>query len=93
MRSREAIMMNADGLEAFAAPVTCAGPDDVAEAEVRAVLLVPTPPFPDAELTAEEEPTAPAFADVELTTEELVVAAGVDVELSTTGAVLLFAEA
>jgi hypothetical protein len=71
-----AIMMNAEGLEELAAPVTCAGPDDVAEAEVRAVLLAP-PPFADAELTTEEA-------------EEPGVAA---VELRTTGAVLLFAEA
>lgn len=112
-------MMSADGLEAFAAPVTCAGPDDVADAEDCTVLLAPldaAPPFADAELTAEDEP---ALVDVELTTEEVAelttrevdeltteevdepcvvaedpdVAAGVDVELRTTGAVLLFAEA
>jgi hypothetical protein len=91
MRRREAIMMNADGLEELAAPVTCAGPDDVAEAEVRTVLLAPLD-----EPAALDEPTTPPFADAELTTEdadEPGVAAGVDVELSTTGAVLLFAEA
>jgi hypothetical protein len=78
MRSRVPIMMKAEGLDAFAAPVTCAGPDDVAEP------------------AALDEPTTPPFADAELTTEEAEdpgVAAGVDVELRTTGAVLLFADA
>lgn len=90
-------MMKAEGFDELAAPVTCAGPDEVAEADVRIVelaLLDAAPPFPDAELAVEEEPTAPAFADAELTTEEveeLGVAAGV--ELMTTGVVLLFAEA
>lgn len=74
-------MMNAEGLDASAAlAVTCAGPEEVAEAELDA------PP-------ALDEPATPAFADAVLTAEEAGVAAAAEFELRITGSVLLFADA
>lgn len=75
-------MMNAEGRDVFAPAVTWAGPELVAEAELR--MVVDELALLDA---------APALAELELT--GVGVAAGAEVELEprTTGAVLLFADA